>query len=159
MSIPSFIASAAGQASLWKELTNSVPTLAALAQLSANRLVELPTEEITLRAEARAILSVTRDRGIIELKSNNSEFESSQRMLAVYAEQTTDTHVMFRSREDPAITIRFLEGFRELCDAAMVMHQVAGEFSLTVRGFEKAATIDHQEVIEHVELGTVFTFK
>lgn len=159
VSIPPFFASAAGQASIWKELTFSVPTLAALAELAAMRLVNCPTEDYELSSEALAILSVTRERGIIELKSNNTEFESSQRMLAVYAEKTTDTHVMFRSREEPEITVRFLEGFRELCDAGMVIHQVAGEFSLTVRGFDKAKTVNAHNVATYIDQGDVLTFK
>lgn len=159
MSIPPFFASAVGQASIWKELTFSVPTLAALAELAAMRLVNCSAEDYDLSSEALAILSITRDRGIIELKSNNTEFESSQRMLAVYAEKTTDTHVMFRSREEPEITVRFLEGFRELCDAGMVMHQVGGEFSLTVRGFDKAKTINADNVATYIDQGDVLTFK
>jgi len=159
VSIPPFFASAAGQAGIWKELTFSVPTLAALAELAAMRLVNCSAEYYDLSFEALAILSITRDRGIIELKSNNTEFESAQRMLAVYAEKTPDTHVMFRSREEPEITVRFLEGFRELCDAGLVMHQVAGEFSLTVRGFDKAKTINTDSVAAYVDQGDVFTFK
>ena len=159
VSIPPFFASAVGQAGIWKELTFSVPTLAALAELAAMRLVNCSTADYELSSEALAILSVTRERGIIELKSNNTEFESSQRMLAVYAEKTTDTHVMFRSREEPEITVRFLEGFRELCDAGMVMHQVAGEFSLTVRGFEKAKAINADDVTTYIDQGDVLTFK
>jgi hypothetical protein len=159
VSIPPFFASAVGQASIWKELTFSVPTLAALAELAAMRLVNCSAEDCELSSEALAILSVTRERGIIELKSNNTEFESSQRMLAVYAEKTTDTHVMFRSREEPEITVRFLEGFRELCDAGMVMHQVAGEFSLTVRGFDKAKSINADDIATYIDQGDVLTFK
>ena len=112
MNLPSFIASATGQANLWKDLTHSVPTLAALAQLASDRLVSPNTVEIALSPEANTILSITRDRGVIELKSNNTEFESAQRMLAVYVEQAADTHVMFRSRTEPEVTVRFLDGFR-----------------------------------------------
>ena len=70
MNLPSFIASATGQANLWKDLTHSVPTLAALAQLASDRLVSPNTVEIALSPEANTILSITRDRGVIELKSN-----------------------------------------------------------------------------------------
>ena len=134
MNLPPFIASATGQANLWKDLIHSVPTLAALAQLASDRLVISAPADYELSPEARTILSITRNRGVIELKSNNTEFESSQRMLAVYVERTAESHVMFRSRTEPEITVRFLEGFRQLCDAGLVMHQVGGEFSLTTRG-------------------------
>jgi len=158
MNLPSFIASATGQANLWKDLTHSVPTLAALAQLASDRLVSPNTVEIALSPEANTILSITRDRGVIELKSNNTEFESAQRMLAVYVEQSADTHVMFRSRTEPEVTVRFLDGFRQLCDAGLVMHQVGGEFSLTSQGFEQARKINPVEVAELVSMGTVLSF-
>ena len=158
MNLPSFIASATGQANLWKDLTQSVPTLAALAQLASDRLVTPATVEIELSPEAHAILCITQNRGVIELKSNNTEFESSQRMLAVYVEQSADKHVMFRSRVEPEITVRFLDGFRQLCDAGLVMHQVGGEFSLTTKGFEQAQKINPGEVSAAVALGTVLSF-
>ena len=158
MNLPSFIASATGQANLWKDLTHSVPTLAALAQLASDRLVSPNTVEIALSPEANTILSITRDRGVIELKSNNTEFESAQRMLAVYVEQAADTHVMFRSRTEPEVTVRFLDGFRQLCDAGLVMHQVGGEFSLTSQGYEQARKINPVEVAECVAMGTMLTF-
>ena len=158
MNLPSFIASATGQANLWKDLTHSVPTLAALAQLASDRLVSPNTVEIALSPEANTILSITRDRGVIELKSNNTEFESAQRMLAVYVEQSADTHVMFRSRTEPEVTVRFFDGFRQLCDAGLVMHQVGGEFSLTSQGFEQARKINPVEVAELVSMGTVLSF-
>ena len=158
MNLPSFIASATGQANLWKDLTHSVPTLAALAQLASNRLVNPTSNEIELSIEARTILPITRKRGVIELKSNNTEFESAQRMLAVYVEQSADTHVMFRSRTEPEITVRFLDGFRQLCNAGLVMHQVGGECSLTSKGFELAKGIHSAEVSEVAALGTVLSF-
>lgn len=158
MNLPSFIASATGQANLWKDLTHSVPTLAALAQLASDRLVSPNTVEIALSPEANTILSITRNRGVIELKSNNTEFESAQRMLAVYVEQAADTHVMFRSRTEPEVTVRFLDGFRQLCDAGLVMHQVGGEFSLTSQGYEQARKINPIEVAEFVAMGTMLTF-
>ena len=158
MNLPPFIASATGQANLWKDLIHSVPTLAALAQLASDRLVSPPTAEVALLAEAKVILSITRNRGVIELKSNNTEFESSQRMLAVYVERSADLHVMFRSRTEPEITVRFLDGFRQLCDAGLVMHQVGGEFSLTSKGFETARSINPAEVRKLESQGTELSF-
>ena len=158
MNLPSFIASATGQANLWKDLTHSVPTLAALAQLASDRLVSPNSGEIELSLEANTILSITRDRRAIELKSNNTEFESAQRMLAVYVEQSADTHVMFRSRTEPEVTVRFLDGFRQLCDAGFVMHQVGGEFSLTSQGYKQARKINPAEVADLVAMGTVLSF-
>ena len=154
MNLPPFIASATGQANLWKDLIHSVPALAALAQLASDRLVVSAPADYELSPEARTILSITRNRGVIELKSNNTEFESSQRMLAVYVERTAESHVMFRSRTEPEITVRFLEGFRQLCDAGLVMHQVGGEFSLTTRGYDTAKGINPAECSDLEAEGT-----
>ena len=74
MNLPPFIASATGQANLWKDLIHSVPTLAALAQLASDRLVVSAPADYELSPEARTILSITRNRGVIELKK---EFQRS----------------------------------------------------------------------------------
>lgn len=67
-------------------------------------------------------------------------------MLAVYVETDADHGLIFRTRENPAITIRFLAGFRELCVAGLVMHQIYQEFSLTREGLDLAQTISEKEV-------------
>jgi len=61
-----------------------------------------------------------------------------------------------RSRENPAYTIRFLAGFRELCAAGLVMHHIYQEFSLTREGLELAATVPEAEVEALLGLATEF---
>ena len=83
---------------------------------------------------------------MIDVKGANRAFDAPGRMLAVYVETNADHTLIFRSRENPATTIRFLSGFRELCAAGLVMHHIYTEFSLTREGLELAATIDQSEV-------------
>ena len=66
----------------------------------------------------------------------NDAFSAPARFLAVRVELDEEQWLVFRSREDPAVTIRFLDGFRELCAAGLVMHHLYRDFSLTRAGFE-----------------------
>lgn len=139
----------------WTDLVNAVPTISALARVCGQRfgVDEIPAEELSLSEEAEAILFTARGRGLIEIKGTNKEFESPQRLLAVYVELENDSHLMFRSRTEPEITIRFLDGFRELCRAGLVLHQCAAEFSLTRHGFQVAREVDETTIAESLELG------
>jgi len=59
----------------------------------------------------------------------------------------------FKNKQDPARTIRFLEAFRELCGAGLVIHHLFREFSLNHEGFEFAATIKREEVEDGLSFG------
>ena len=152
MTLPPFLGND-GPSDAWTDLVNAVPTIAALARVCGQRLGvdEIPAEELSLSEEAEAILFTASGRGMIEIKGTNKEFESPQRLLAVYVEQGNDTYRMFRSRSEPEVTIRFLAGFCELCRAGLVVHQCAAEFSLTRHGFQVARDIDETEIAELLE--------
>lgn len=154
MTLPPFLGNDS-PSDAWTDLVNAVPTISALARVCGQRLGvdEIPAEELSLSEEAEAILFTARGRGLIEIKGTNKEFESPQRLLAVYVELENDSHLMFRSRTEPEITIRFLDGFRELCRAGLVLHQCAAEFSLTRHGFEVAREVDEATIAESLELG------
>ena len=144
-----------GPSDAWTDLVNAVPTIGALARVCGQQLgVDvIPAEELSLSQEAEAILFTASGRGMIEIKGTNKEFESPQRLLAVYVELENESHLMFRSRTEPEITIRFLDGFRELCRAGLVLHQCAAEFSLTRQGFQVARGVDETAIAELLELG------
>ena len=132
---------------LWEELGAGAPTLIAFARLCADALAanrQVPQEELT--SEARAILYAARQRGAIEIQGVNDAFDSSERLLAICVELDTDRRVTFRRRGEPELTIRFLDGFRQLCCSGLVMHQLFREFSLTCAGFKLARTIPRDEV-------------
>lgn len=141
-------------AETWQELGQGVPTLAGLSRVCSQSLATGGDKSIPLSAEARAILFAARNRGVLEIKGANRAFDAPGRMLAVYVETDAEHTLIFRSRLNPAYTIRFLAGFRELCAAGLVMHHIYQEFSLTREGLELAQTVSEQDVEKLLELAT-----
>ena len=133
---------------MWQELGQGTPTVAGFARACSISLASGGDKRIVLSPEAKAILYASRNRGILEIKASHRAFESPARMLAVCVELDRSQGLIFRSRESPAYTIRFLAGFRELCAAGLVMHHIFQEFSLTREGLELAQTIAEAEVRE-----------
>lgn len=142
-------------AEMWHELGQGTPTIAGYARACGLSLATGGDPSIMLSPEAKAILYATRNRGLLEIKASNRAFESPARMLAVYVETDAEHALIFRSRESPAYTIRFLAGFRELCAAGLVMHHIYQEFSLTREGLELAQTIAQQDVQSLLDSATV----
>ncbi len=122
------------------------PTIMALAELCGRAIVNDAPPAEGLSLEARTILYAARQRGILEIKATNTAFESPERFLTVYVELDTHRQMRFRKADDPRFTIRFLEGFRQLCRHGAVMHHLFHEFSLTTRGFDLAAAIEKAEI-------------
>jgi len=137
----------------WEQLGQGVPTLAGLASVASSAIATGGDLSLQLSPEARCLLFASRNRGIMEIKGANRAFDSPGRMLAVYVEADAERTLIFRSRENPAVTIRFLAGFRDLCAAGLVMHHIFTEFSLTRRGLEVAQAIDEEEVRGLLQLG------
>lgn len=133
-------------AATWSELGQGAPTIAGLAQVASRAVAIGGDKDVPLSPEARCLLFAARERGIIEVKGANRAFDAPGRMLAVHVEADADRTLLFRSRENPAMTIRFLSGFRDLCAAGLAMHHIYTEFSLTREGLELAATIERAEV-------------
>ncbi len=136
----------------WAELGHGAPTLAGLARVASEALATGGDPNVKLSAEARCVLFAARERGIIEVKGANRAFDAPGRMLAVYVELDAERTLLFRIRENPPATIRFLAGFRELCVAGLVMHHIYTEFSLTRSGLEAAAKIAAEEVQPLLEM-------
>jgi hypothetical protein len=144
-------------ASSWEALGNGAPVIVALAQLSAEAVVHhsaVSLEQLT--PEARAILFAARNRGVVEIKGSHLAFEAPARLLAVYVEVDETQTLTFRDSEKPEVTVRFLEGFRELCAAGLVMHHIHRDFSLTAKGFRLARELDRKEVQEWLDQGREF---
>src|SRR5688572_15838161 len=104
-------------AATWSELGQGAPSIAGLAQVASRALASGGDKSTELSPEARCLLFAARNRGVIDVKGANRAFDAPGRMLAVYVESDADHTLIFRSRENPAVTIRFLSGFRELCAA------------------------------------------
>jgi hypothetical protein len=144
-------------AATWLELGQGAPTLAGLASVASFATASGGNKSVELSREARCILYAARNRGVLEVKGSNRAFDAPGRMLAVYIETDPDRTLIFRSRDNPAFTIRFLAGFRELCAAGLVMHHIYTEFSMTREGLDLAQTSPAEEVRDllarAVELG------
>jgi hypothetical protein len=154
--LPSTAASDPRWATTWLELGQGAPTLAGLASVASMAMSTGGDKAVELSPEARCILVAARRRGVIEIKGSNRAFDAPGRMLAVYVETEQDRTLIFRSRENPAFTIRFLAGFRELCSAGLVMHHIYTEFSLTREGLDLAQTIPPDEVQDLLAQATEF---
>jgi hypothetical protein len=133
-------------AATWTELGQGAPTLAGLARVASMALAKGADKAAALSPEARCLLFAAKDRGVLEVKGSNREFDAPGRMLAVYVEADAERTLLFRSRSDPSVTIRFLAGFRELCAAGLAMHHIYTEFSLSREGLDLAQTIPREEV-------------
>lgn len=132
----------------WEEMGAGAPTLIGLARLCADAIHRGAAADMELSPEALAILYAARDRGVIEVKGDHNAFEAPDRFLAIYVELDEQRTVVFRNRAEPEITIRFFNGFRQLCQAGLVMHHLYHDFSLTTAGFQRAQTITADDVAE-----------
>lgn len=133
----------------WEALGNGAPMLVALAQLCSERWVRgdaKPIELDALSGEAQAILYSARGRGIVEIKAVNSAFDAAARLLAVYVELDDEHTIAFRDAKNPEVTVRFLDGFRELCDKGLMLHHIYRDFSLAPAALELARTIQRESV-------------
>lgn len=148
-----FISNGGSESSSWEELGLGVPTILGFARLCANAIAAGVSNPEGLSVEARAILFAARNRGVLEIKSSNQSFDAIDRLLAVYVELDADNGLVFKQKTDPERTIRFLDAFRELCAAGLVIHHLYREFSLTTAGLETAAKIDKEEVEDALSFG------
>ncbi len=143
----------------WKALGRGGPTIQALAQLAGACWTGLrpphPDSAEQLGPHARALLAVARQHGVIELKATNVAFDSTERLLTVHVQLDEHRQMRFRRVGDARLTTQFLDGFRELCSAGLVIHQLYQEFCLTNRGFSWADQIDRNDVAEWIDYGEV----
>lgn len=141
----------------WEALGSGAPVLVALAQLTSQAMVDQPKVELEqLSPEAKAILFAAQHRGMIEIKGSHTAFEAPARMLAVYIELNESQTIGFRNPGDPEVTVRFLEGFRQLCAAGLVMHHTHRDFSLTTQGYALARSIIQKDIQTWLDQGREF---
>ncbi len=141
-------------AASWEALGEGGPTLAAIAALCARALAEghdadnesQPLDAGMLCPEAQAILFLAKSRGIIEVRGVKTAFAAPGRLLAIYVEVDEHQTVAFRSQIEPAITVRFFDGFCQLCRAGLIIHHLHRDFTLSRRGFELAGQIDGSKI-------------
>ncbi|TVP94823.1 MAG: hypothetical protein EA381_19680 [Planctomycetaceae bacterium] len=145
-------------AASWEALGSGGPTLSALAAVCARAIVDpVPADQLPeFCPEALAILYVARHRGVIEVRGVRTAFEAPGRLLAVYVEEDATRTIAFRNQESPQVTVRFFEGFCQLCRAGMILHHLHRDFTLSRSGFERAAQIRPEEVAEGIAEATEF---
>ncbi|HBJ39057.1 MAG TPA: hypothetical protein DDZ51_30790 [Planctomycetaceae bacterium] len=145
-------------AASWEALGSGGPTLAALAAVCAKAIVHPPdfSAQQSLSLEAQAILYAARNRGVIEVRGVRTAFEAPGRLLAVYVEEDETRTVAFRSRTHPEVTVRFFDGFCELCRAGMILHHLHRDFTLSRIGFQRAMTISHHDIAQQLAEATEF---
>jgi hypothetical protein len=140
-----------------QNLSSGLPSVMGFAMLAA-KAISQPDAEQPLSIEARILLRLARGRGVFELRGNPDSFDSSERLLAVCVERDNGQWVVFKQKGALRKTMAFLDGFRELCQSGLVMHQLAKEFSLTRAGFESFLEISDAEYEKGLEFAETVDF-
>jgi len=136
----------------WQDLGHGAPTIMAFATLCSRALVDRSQcNPDDLSDEAKAILAVAADRGTMDIRASREPFDSSERLLAICVEFELDRRLLFLRKDDPEQTVRFLEGFGQLCESGCVLHHLQKDFSLSAAGFEIAKQLkrtDHEDLLK-----------
>ena len=147
--------------SWWEELGHGAATISGFARLCADAIqfgtssAENPENEtqLTISAESVAILLLAKSRGILEIRAKKDGFDSAERLLAVAIEREQDRWQVLLDKNSIEQTVRFLDGFRELCRNGLILHHLQREFSLSAKGFDVAKSIEADD-----NLLTLLTF-
>ena len=136
-------------ATSWEDLGFGAPTIIGFAELCRQRITsplnhgnaefDLSRE---LSWEAKTILAASANRGTIDIRANKDSFNSAERFLAVCVESDLEKRLLFLQKENPEQTVKFLEGFRQLCQHGLVIHHLQRDFSLSASGFQLAQSLN-----------------
>jgi hypothetical protein len=137
--------------SIWRDLSDGAPTIYGFANLCGRALQHTVSPVAPLMSEANAILAAAAQRGVMDIRGSKNGFDAADRFLAVCVELAEDRRLLFKRKENPRQTMRFLEGFRQLCQSGVVLHHLQRDFSLTEHGFEAALKVDPDGVAELLE--------
>lgn len=142
--------------SWWEELGFGAPTIAGFARLCSDSIQDRERTlggetmleklfeqcEKLLSDEAKIILALSQTRGTFEIRANRDGFDAAERFLAVAVELELDRWRVLLDKRSAEQTVRFLEGFRELCAGGLVIHHMQREFSLSSQGFDVARKLE-----------------
>jgi len=141
-----------GKASIdWESMSFGAPTVIGMAQLCSHAMMGPVRSPEELSIEAKAILFLARERGILELRGTNDAFESCERLLTVFIECGDDQSIALKAPGNVKQTVKFLEGLRQACQAGLVLHHLQREFSLSALGFDVAEKLSEDELTEILE--------
>ena len=130
------------QDSMWQMLDHGAPTIFGFADLCSRAMNQIPPTTENLSPEAETILVASSQRGTMDIRASREPFDSAERFLAVCVEIELDRRLLFLNKSEPRQTIRFLEGFLQLCQSGYVIHHLQKDFSLSVAGFEAAEKLN-----------------
>lgn len=160
--IPRNLSHDASQQTLWQELETGAATISAFAELCRRSMIappQSPPDAADLSGEAKTILVIAAERGVIDVRACKDDFDSVERFLAICVETQPDDRVLFLRKDDPVQTVAFLEGFAELCRHGLILHHLGRDFSFSKLGYELASqlnTADAKETLSKlIEFGTV----
>ncbi len=142
------------QSTTLQALKEGIPTIAAFATLCGQAICGqvTPNKDNELSDEAYALVAVSKGRGIFDIRGNMEAFDPTDRFLAVCVELSHDRRLLFRQKDNARQTMMFLDGFRQLCQAGMVLHHLMRDFSLTRKGFELADSLNAEDYEELIAL-------
>ena len=126
----------------WIELSCGAPTIAAFATLCGHALSGSIQPVGELDDYAKTLLSMAQYRGVFDIRGNPAAFDASDRLLAICVEIEENRRLLFRQKDLPRETMKFIDGFRQLCQSGLVLHHLQRDFSLTRQGFEKADSLE-----------------
>jgi hypothetical protein len=134
----------------WQELAEGAPTILAFAQLCSLALVDSAPQAAAelLSNEAKTILALAANRGTIEIRAHRDPVDPVERFLAVCVEVEPERRILFLQKEDPQQTVKFLEGFRQLCRTGLILHHLQRDFSLSTQGYELARVFDPRDFMK-----------
>jgi len=141
----------------WQDLGEGAPTIIGFANLCSNAMAlasEFGEDQINeLSPEAKTILVAAASRGTFDIRADRDSFDSADRFLAVSVEFEIDQRILFLQKDNPEQTVRFLEGFRQLCRSGLIIHHLQKDFSLSATGFKIAKTLNREDFVELLEFG------
>ncbi len=145
-------------AALLKVMNEGYPVISALAMLSAKAIAEgsFDANDVLekLTSEAKMLLLVARDRGTFEFRATKDSFDSTERFLAVCVETEPGVFLVFRRKDQPRQTVRFIEAFAQLCRLGLVIHHQQKEFSLSTHGYAMAENVCADEIKDLIDFAT-----
>lgn len=138
------------QTTQWQDLGHGAPTIIGLANLCSQKMAQptITDEPVCtegLSDEAKTILVAAAKRGTIDIRADRDSFNSAERFLAVCVEYELEQRLLFLQKDDPEQTIRFLEGFRQLCQTGLIVHHLQKDFSLSAAGFKLAKSLNRED--------------
>lgn len=135
---------------LIKVVGEGYPTIAALAMLCANAISDPPKDIDVdqLSDEAKTLLVTAQQRGTFEIRATKVSFDSTERFLAICVETEPEVFLIFRRKAQPRQTVKFFEGFAQLCRHGMMIHHLQKDFSLSSKGYQLADSLNASDFEE-----------